>query len=243
LRNAGPWTYSFAEAKGWRIRTLAKRADGISILPPRSVPTIAEASPEFLTRANSGLVLSRNRKPYAPKTVRGYEQAFRDWIIPALGDLRITELKRSDVQRFVDGLASVRAGGTTRNITHALAALYSHLLPRYAELGNDPTLGIEKPRPGEPRKRYAEPGEQQALLRALPHDLAIPYALAFFAGLRHGEIQALPIDSIDLDSGWIDVRFSLDPKSGFRGPKGRASGRSVPIHSGHRFRVAVGSFG
>jgi integrase len=68
-----------------------------------------------------------------------------------------------------------------------------------------------------------------ALLAALPHELAVPYALAFRAGLRRGEIQSLPIDCIDLDAGWLDVRYSLDVKEGFKGPKSGAGERSVPI--------------
>ncbi len=144
------------------------------------------------------------------------------------------ELRRSQVQRFVDGVAMVRAGGTARNIVHALGALYSYLLPRHDEIGHDPTLGIEKPRPSGPRERYAEPAEMEALMDALPHDLALPYALAFLAGLRHGEIQSLPIDCIDLKNGWIDVRYTLDPKTGFKGPKSGAGERSVPTFDGLR---------
>jgi integrase len=129
----------------------------------------------------------------------------------------------------VDGVAMPRAGGTARNIVHALGALYSYLLPRHDEIGHDPTLGIEKPRPSGTRERYAEPAEMEALMDALPHDLVLPYALAFLAGLRHGEIQSLPIDCIDLENGWIDVRYTLDPKAGFKGPKSGAGERSVPI--------------
>jgi integrase len=225
----GPWTHSFAEAKGWRVHTLAKLQDGVSVLPVKAMPTVREASGAFIDGARSGLILSRKRERYAAKTIRGYEQSFRDWINPELGDVRVDALKRSDVQRFLDGVGMLRAGSTARNVVHALGALYSYLLPRHDEIGHDPTVGLEKPRADGPRERYAEPEEMTALLAALPHSLDVPYALAFRAGLRRAEIQSLPIDCIDLEAGWLDVRYSLDVKQGFKGPKSGAGERSVPI--------------
>jgi hypothetical protein len=63
-------------------------------------------------------------------------------------------------------------------------------------------------------------------LAALPDELALPYAIAFYAGLRRGEIQALR-DS-DVEDQWIHVSRSLDRVQGFKAPKnGRP--RSVPI--------------
>jgi integrase len=225
----GHWTAVFAEAKGWRVQTLAKLENGVSVVPPKAMPTVREASDRFIDGARSGLILSRKRERYAAKTLRGYEQSFRDWINPELGDIRVDALKRSDVQRFLDGVAMLRAGSTARNVIHALGALYSYLLPRHDEIGHDPTVGLEKPRAAGPRERYAERGEMLALLGALPHPLDVPYALAFRAGLRRAEIQSLPIDCIDLDAGWLDVRYSLDVKDGFKGPKSGAGERSIPI--------------
>ncbi len=70
----GPWTYSFPEARAWRARTLAKQADGVSILPTLKMPTIIEASTDFLYGARAGRILSRNRERYyaAWQLVRGY---------------------------------------------------------------------------------------------------------------------------------------------------------------------------
>jgi integrase len=165
---------------------------------------------------------------YAPATLRGYRQAFTDWINPELGDIPVKALKRSEVQRFVDTLASKRAAGTVRNTWAALAALYLYLLPRHDDLVN-PTQGVALPRPGEPRERYAEPAEMERLLSVLPQALALPYALAFYAGLRRAEIQALAVDHVALDEGWLEIRWALDPKAGFKKLKSDAGERDIPI--------------
>jgi integrase len=206
----------------------------VSVLPAKVMPTVREASDDFIAGARAGMILSRKRERYAAKTLRGYEQSFREWINPELGDVPVNTLRRSDVQRFLDGVGMLRSGSTARNVVHALGALYSYLLPRHDEIGHDPTIGLLKPRAAGPRERYAEPAEIEALLSALPHELAVPFALAFLAGLRRGEIQSLPVDCIDLEAGWLDVRYSLDVKEGFKGPKSGAGERSVPIFDGLR---------
>jgi integrase len=224
----GPWT-TYVEARGWRFRALATLADGRSLRSPKSV-SVRVASEEFLCGAAAGMIRSRKRVVYAPATLRGYRQAFTDWINPELGDVPVKSLKRSEVQRFVDTLASKRAAGTVRNTWAALAALYLYLLPRHDDLVN-PTQGVALPRPGEPRERYAEPEEMSRLLSVLSPAQALPYALAFYAGLRRAEIQALPVDHVDLDEGWLMVRWALDPKEGFKGLKSDAGQRDIPIFS------------
>ena len=219
----GPWG-SAADGKAWLARATLARLDGRSADPRGE--TVSQASERFLTGIRAGSVLSNRRVPYAPKTVRGYEQAFRDWINPELGHIPVGTLRRDQVQRWLDGID--RSGATVRNTWAALAALYRWLLPRNHELV-DPTDGIERPAPARVRERYAEPEEARELLAALPLRLAVPYALAFYAGLRHAEIRALPVDMIDLEEGFVRVQYALDPTKGWKGPKSDAGERDVPI--------------
>jgi integrase len=219
----GPWG-EYADAKAWRARAIATKLEGGAVVKPGG-PTILEASAHFLHGIESHTILSRKGIPYAPSTVRDYRHAFRQWINPELGHIPVATLRRSQVQRWVDWAAMQRGGGTTRNVFHALAALYTYLLPRYDEL-NNPTDGVKIPRPSKARERYARPEEMEALLAPLPHHLALPYALAFYAGLRRGEIRALR--AMDVEGQWIHVRRSLDPVAGFGLPK-NGTPRAVPI--------------
>lgn len=234
----GPWTSSFAEAKGWRVKAQAKAADGLLVAETRdTMPALRDAAADFVAGIKSGVILSpRTQRPYAPSTTRDYDQAFRDWINPALGDRPVDHLHAEEVQRLVDEIAAVRAPATVRNIFHALAALYSHLRPRHRRsLPYDPTDSIILPRVDNVRETIVEAELMAALLVALGDDhLAVPYALALLAGLRYAEIQSLPLDHVDLREGWIDVGFSLDPREGFKGPKSYAGARSVPIFDGLR---------
>jgi integrase len=227
----GPWGTA-ADGKAWLARATLTRLDGGSVAPQRT-QTVQETSVAFLAGIEAGTILSRKEERYAASTVRAYQQAFRDWINPELGHIPVSGLRRDQVQRWVDWLYSQRAGGTTRNTWSALAAMYAWLLPRYHEL-NDPTIGVRLPRPGKPRERYADVDEMRDLLAPLPLERAVPFALAFYAGLRRAEIQALPIDMIDLEDGWLRVQYALDPQQGWKGPKSGAGERDVPIFANLR---------
>lgn len=221
----GSWRTNQADAKGDRIRLQARKLDGPLQNP--SVMTLNAAVGRFLAGADEGVILSRKRRAYAPKTVRGYQQAFDDWILPELGHIPVDKLRRSQVQRWVDWLGTQRDAGTVRNTWAALAAFYRWYLRRTDHDDVvDPTHDIDLPAPSAPRERYADPAEARALLEVLPQELALPYALAFYAGLRRGEIQGLMYE--DLADGWITVKRSLDPVAGFVTPKsGKA--REIPV--------------
>lgn len=219
----GPWGTA-AEGKAWQARQTLVKLEGGDIAPQRG-QTLEAASATFLDGIEDGTILSRKDLPYAHSTVRGYRYAFRDFINPELGHIAVNKLRRSQVQRWVDFIAIKQGAGTTRNVFHALAALYSHILPRYDDL-IDPTEGVRIPRPGKSRERYAQPAEIRELMAALPLRLALPYAFAFYAGLRRGEIQALRVE--DVEGEWAHVRRTLDRVEGFKLPKnGRV--RQVPV--------------
>jgi integrase len=225
----GPWGTA-ADGKAWLARATLARLDGRSAAPTGE--TVAEASERFLDGIRAGTIRSNRRRAYAPKTVRGYEQAFRDWINPELGHIRVASLRRDQVQRWIDGID--RSGATVRNTWAALAALYRWLLPRNHELV-DPTDGIERPAPAGVRDHYAEPQDMALMLAVLPEAFARAYALAFYAGLRKGEIQGLRRE--DVEGEWIVIRRSLDPVDGF-GPPKSGKPREVPVFAALRPHLA-----
>ncbi len=56
-----------------------------------------------------------------------------------------------------------------------------------------------------------------------------PWTVAFYAGLRAGEIQALRWSDVDFERGVICVERSWDRKVGPIAPKSRAGRRRVPM--------------
>ena len=87
--------------------TAAKRAD-------RAKPTVSELCDTYLEMAAAGLVATRFGRPKKASTVEVDRGMVDRHIKPLLGSIRIDRLKRADVQRMIDDIASGRTATDTR---------------------------------------------------------------------------------------------------------------------------------
>jgi integrase len=198
--------------------------------------TVREAGEALIEGMRSGAVRNRKGDVYKPSAIRGYEAALRDRIYPILGPVRLSEVQRRDVQRLADEmLAEKRDASTIRNTLMPLRVIFRRAVHR-GEVALNPTSGVELPAVQGKRDRIASPEEAQSLIGALPRksDQAL-WAVAFYSGLRAGEMMALAWENVDLAKGVIRVERSYDPKEGvYTEPKSKAGKRAVPISAALR---------
>jgi integrase len=76
---------------------------------------------------------------------------------------------------------------------------------------------------------FCSPTEAAALLDALPAADRALWAVAFYAGLRRGELVALRWEDVDLATGVIRVQRGWDAVEGEIAPKSRQGRRAVPV--------------
>jgi integrase len=180
---------------------------------PPELPTLSEYAAALFARIDAGLLLNRNRQPYKPSARRGLEAAFRNHIEPALGDRRLDEIRRQDVQDVMDGLrARGLAPSTVRDALKPLLVVYRTAI-RDEIVPSSPCVSVELDRATGKRQRVATPAEAAALLEALPLDERALWATAFYAGLRQGELAALRWSEVNLDAGVLTVAGSYDFKN------------------------------
>ena len=196
---------SMAEAKAWRADAqVALRAGTLS--GARSA-TLTEAAAAWVAGARGGSVRNRSGDVYKPSVVRGYNQALRMRVLPEFGRVTLAEIRRADLQKFVDRLLLDELDPSTiRNTLLPVRAIFRRAVAR-GEVAVNPTTGLEIPAVRGRRERIASPAEARKLLGALEHDRAL-WATALFSGLRMGELRALEWDAIDFDRGLIHVRRS-----------------------------------
>ena len=220
-----------AAAKQWRQDVqvdLRRGAIG------RSRQTVREAADEWLRLVHAGTIRNRSGNVYKPSAIRRYEQALRDYVLPALGGRRMAELHRGDVQHLVDELVGKGlSASTVRNALLPLRAIARRAL-RVGGIAMNQTLGLELPAYSGKRDRVATPAEARLLLDALPEADRALWATARYAGLRLGELQALRWTEVDLKKGVIRVDASWDRREGRVLPKSQAGVRQVPIISSLR---------
>ena len=157
--------------------------------------TLREVSEEFLAGAEASppTVLTRQGRPYKPSALRDIRAALEQRILPDLGALKVSDVRRGDVQALVNRmLGEGLSGSRTRNVVNALRSVYRHAID-LEEVGDTPCKNLRLPASDGKRERIADPEEAAELLAALVEDQAL-WRAAFFAGLRCGELQALTDD-------------------------------------------------
>lgn len=210
-------------------RTDAQRAlregDGVSTRGPK----VKDAFGTVLAGMEAGTVLDRSGRRYKPSTIRGYRRDARNYLIPKLGHLRVEEVRRGDIQRVIDGMqASGAARSTCSNALNPLRALYRWAID-HDHTTRNPTKEIRLPASDAKPRRVVDPSAAEALLAALPEADRAAWAVAFYAGLRVGELRALRWTDVDLESGVLHVRHGWDDHEGEQDPKSMSGKRTIPL--------------
>lgn len=236
---------TFDEAVAWRADSLSARRRGRFRAPGPT--TVREAGEALVEGMRDGSVRTRSGDRYKPSTIRGYDDALRVHVFPDLGGLRLAAVTRRQVQALADGLlADGLDPSTIRNALMPLRVLFRRAVED-GEIAASPCTNLRLPAVRGRRDRIVAPGEAAALIDALKsrRDRAA-WGLAFYAGLRRGEILGLIWDALDLAGGVVDVRASLDVRTGATvAPKSAAGIRRVPIAAALRdllldYRLEVG---
>jgi integrase len=225
---------TLAAAKGWRADATSAVRKGTLKAPTSK--TLREAGEELIAGMKDGSVYKRDGERYKPSVIRGYQAALERCVYPELGAYRLSDVRRGDLQDFVDRL---RAGNedekkrpldpsTIRNMLMPLRTIYRRALKR-GDVSVNPTLGLELPALEGKRDRVASPAEAERLLASLDEADRPLWATAFYGGLRMGELRALDWTAVDLSAGIIRVERSWDRVEGIVAPKSRKGVRTVPI--------------
>jgi len=164
-----------------------------------------------------------------PSSARYYGIQLRVHIRPALGDRKLCDLTRAEVQTF---LASKRTQGLSGSSVHGIRTALSKVLQAAVEWGfmdTNPARGliVGDRRPAKERL-FLSPAQVRTLINSLPAPCRTIVSLLALTGLRIGELLALRWKHIDISVGAIRVRETVHEGS-FGTPKTRSSRRDIPI--------------
>lgn len=174
----------------------------------------------------------------APRTVEGYEHIIRRHLIPALGNIPLTQLKPEHLQRYCsEKLVAGRCDGkgplSPRTVRHHHVALHNALQSavKWGLLLRNPADAVSPPRSQRPRWHTLNEGDIGTLLEAAQKTpyYALFY-LAIFTGMRRSELLALRWSDVDLILCQLYVTRTLhqlrDSSIVYRAPK-TAKGRRM----------------
>lgn len=140
-----------------------------------------------------------------PLTVKSYRATVNNHIIPALGNVRLTELNPHTVQTFINKLAETLSPKTVKNVHGVLhqgisqAAIVGYI-------PSNPADHCKLPKVTKPKINPLDKGQISAFLDAIRGDyFESIYLVDLFTGMRQSEIVGLTWDCIDFDKGTITI--------------------------------------
>lgn len=172
--------------------------------------------------------LPAKRKRRRANTCEGYASALRLHVVPRFGNLELHEIEHEEIQDWVDSFelpgAAAKAYKTLRQVIRwAIANLGIRIW--------DPTIGIELPRRPRREPKVLEAEKVTETLKGFwGHELEPTVILSSVLGLRPGEAYGMEWRDIDMRSGAVHVRRTLQEVRGLMHvylPKTEKSERTV----------------
>jgi len=162
----------------------------------RAAPTVADLFGRFEAEALS----SR-----APSTQAEYKALARDWILPALGKVKVAAVEREDIEKLH---RRITTEGKPRR-ANAVKSLCSTMFNQSCvwKMRNDNPCRLVKGNPERGRQRYLKGEELDKLMGVLEGyrerrpDSVDAITLAALTGSRRGEILAMTWSQLDLSNG------------------------------------------
>lgn len=157
-----------------------------------------------------------------PWTAVKYKSVIETHIKPALGAIRLDELKAPAIQRFYNETHKGHGGkpGLAPKTVKNIHGVLHKALQQAVDVGYipiNPTGSCKIPRVVKPEIEPLDSDEIMLFLDAIKgHRFETLYTVALFTGMRRGEICGLKWDCVDFDRGTICVKRQLQKVPGTR---------------------------
>lgn len=166
--------------------------------------------------------------------------SYRKYIKPYLGNYVFASMDKTILNNWLTQLYQAGYSQNTIHTTYArLKKVYNYFYEN-GELLANPFKGVKMPKKGEPKITHLTDRQMDDVLEAIYANLSpeepmyCGILLAFYAGLRRGEICGLRWNDIDFYKHTITVRSAVGVSNGDFGeytknPKNKSSNRTFPM--------------
>ncbi|MCL2124087.1 MAG: site-specific integrase [Desulfovibrionaceae bacterium] len=151
-----------------------------------------------------------------PNTRYDYERAIKNYIVPALGAVKLQKLNPHSIQQCYNDMQRVK-GLSPKTIKNTHGVFHSALkkAQRLGYIQRNPADNIALPRIERPEIQPLPENILPAFLKAVQgHELEAVFFVTVFTGMRKGEVLGLTWDNVDFERGTLCVRQQLLKKRG-----------------------------
>lgn len=181
-------------------------------------------------------------KRVAYSTYRHYKSYIDNHIEPALGHIKIQDLRPMLLQNFYDSL--LESSKLSNRSIHHIHRIINNCLNfgvKMGEIQTNVAAAIEPVKVPKVEQEYWNVDEVNTFIEsARGHIHFIAFYLAIFTGMRQGEILGLKWDSVDLENRMIYVQRSIKRSAGggeLKDLKNSSSYRSITMSEGLIFEL------
>jgi Phage integrase, N-terminal SAM-like domain len=155
-----------------RLTAMLREHDVTGIVPDRS-ETVASFSRTWLEHVGHRV---------KPNTLKRYRELLLVHVVPAIGRIRMTEVRASHVQQVVDRVLDIRSPRTAVNTFRVLSEMLGESV-RWGVTATNPAAGIRPPRAPRPRLHIPDQDTCAAILeRVRGRQVEGPVVLAIGTG-------------------------------------------------------------
>jgi integrase len=191
--------------------------------------------------------LETKKSNLRPATDESYRRMARLYIVPHLGALKLQDLSAARVQKFYDDLRKANIGNRTIVTVHGVLYGYLKHAQRLGLVAENWAAFVTAPKRERKEMQVWDESQVSQFLQFMKSDPF--YRLAFFTGMRRGELVGLQWKDIDWASGMLTVRRQVyRPEGGgyiFQTPKTERGRRGIRLGSGliealqHQFKTVI----
>jgi len=159
-----------------------------------------------------------------PRTAAGYREKMRNYVVPAIGRVRLDRLRPEHLERVTQAMRDKGRSPSTIAHTHRVLRRALKIAYRRGHLTADITTMVDVPSaPPRTIQPFTRADARKVLVAAAGTRRESRWSVAFAVGLRQGEALALAWDMVDLDAGTLRVerelvrlfaRHGCDPRPG-----------------------------
>lgn len=159
----------------------------------KSMPLVREFVEEYMEQAKITKITYKNDIA-----------KFRDHILPAIGNLRLSDVTPRDIQMLLGELKE-KLSPATVNRVHALLSVFFNLAVSWKRISHSPCANLKKLKEPNKKDRFMSPEEIRRILTAAPLDMnrVASHAISalILTGLRREEILQSRHEHLDLEKG------------------------------------------
>ncbi|RBY87456.1 tyrosine recombinase XerC [Blastococcus sp. TF02A-26] len=198
-RRTGPQTFiAKGDATRWLSRIETELSAGTWVDPVAGQVTLRAYAAAWLAQRTV------RGRPLAPRTLQTYQHSLDAWLLPPLGDHRLSAITPAVVRTWHAATLSATGPTATRQAYALLRSILSTAMADDA-IARNPCRITGAGQPSSPERPLLDLDTVLALIDAMPVYLRTATATIFWAHLRIGEAVALQRRDVDLSAATLRI--------------------------------------